>query len=299
MQVRSTRGTLQTPERLDTRVGVVAGLYVAALLSPALVLVVVRWLDLGSGQLALGLLGAVGMVLTAVVAWQVTRRGGLVAWFNSTWVALLVPAVGLVPMLAYFVLMITHLALYVAELEAENAASLVGFTGFFLGIAAGCLGSVLVYMARARLVDATVDDGDVDVEWTAGWPRRARFKFAIGTLVVLGSLFGLAFQQLGWRATQTLFPGGIALALGINNLTSEHTYRVTPAGLEQRRGKRWFVSRQLTPWSQFEGFSVTEDAITLHRPLPHVDVRCSRWDVTIAEEDVVAALEAHLDRRDS
>lgn len=299
MQVRPDRDVLQTPDRLDARFGVVAGLYVAALLAPALLLVVVQRFRLSSELVALGLLGAVGMVCTAVVAWRVTRWGGVVAWFNSTWAALLVPAVGVIPVFGYFFYVILSIAFAVSELQPESAVSLVGFSGFLLGIVAACLGSALVYMARARLVNATVEDGDVRVEWTAGWPRRDGAKFAIGTLGVVGLLYGLTLWQLGWWGAQVFFPLSMILVFGIASLVSERTYRVSPAGLEQRRGTRWFVSPQLVPWSQLEGFSVTDDAIVLHRRLPHVDVRCSRRDLLTDEADVIAALEAHLDRRDS
>lgn len=301
MQVRSGRETLQTPERLDTRFGVVAGLYVAALLSPAVLFVVVRWLHLGSEPLVLGLLGAVGTVLTGVVAWRVTRYGNLVAWFDSTWLALLVPAVGILPVFAYLFQAFLYVAFALSELRTESAASLVGFAGFFLGIAASCLGSALVHMARARLVDEAVGDGDVEIEWTAGWPHRDRFKFGLGVLVVGSPLFALLVWQLGLWATSAVLALGPILVLCIYSVVSERTYRVTPAGLEQRREARFLDSRRLISWSQCEGFSVTDRAIVLHRRLPHLDVRCSRWDLSLDtnEADVIAALEAHIGRRDA
>jgi len=297
MQIRPDRETLQTPERLDTRFGVVAGLYVAALIAPALLLVVVKRLQLGSESTAIGLLGAVVTVCTAVVAWQVTRRGGIVAWFNSTWTALLVPAVGIIPLFVYFWYVFLFIAFTVTDLQPESAANLIGFAGFLSGIAATCLGTALVQMARARIVDETVVDSDVRVEWTAGWPRRDRVRVAIGTLVAVGLPFGLAFWQWGQIVFHAL-PLGIVLVFSIASLVDERTYRLTPAGLEQRRGTRWFVSRQLTPWSQFDGVSVTDDAVVLHRQLPYIDIRCSRQDLVTHEADVIAALEAHLDRRD-
>lgn len=94
MEATSNGGPLRIPDRLDTRFGVVAGLYVASLLSPALVIVVVQRVQLRSGPLALGLLAAVGTVLTAVVTWRVTRWGWLVAWAQSPWTRAFVSAVG-------------------------------------------------------------------------------------------------------------------------------------------------------------------------------------------------------------
>jgi hypothetical protein len=296
MQVRSSHKPLQTPEQLDGRFGLVAGLYVAALLSPALLLIVVPWLGLASWPVALGLLGAVGAVLTATVAWIVSRQSELVAWFDSAWIAVLVPAVGVLPMGLYLFHFFLFVAFAVTDLQADTAANLVGFIGFFLGIVATSLGEYLVLMGRTQLANATVDDTDVAVEWTAGWPRRARLWFMAGTLAVIGLLAGLAFWRLGWRAVTTVLPFGTVLVIVLRSMFSERTYRATSVGLEQRREGRWFVSRRLIPWSRFDGFSVIDDAIVLHRALPHIDVRCRRY--LIDDEAVVAALEDHLDRRD-
>jgi len=299
MQVRSSRETLQTPTQLDTRFGAVAGLYVATLVSPALLFVAMQWLNLDSELVVLGLLGAVGMTLTAAVAWQVTCWGGLVAWFNSPWVAFLVTSVGILPMFAYAFQAFVYIAITVADLQAESTASFVGFIGFFLGFVACCLGGVLVPMARTRLVNATVDASEVDTEWTAGWPRQDRFKLVIGALVIVGVSYALAFWQLGLQGVTMAGATGTIPMVGIHSLASERTYRVTPVGLEQRREARWVESRQLRLWSQFDGFSVTDRAIILHRQLPHFDIRCSRRDLIDDDQDVIAALETHLDRRDS
>lgn len=296
MQFRSSREPLQTPEQLDGRFGLVAGLYVAALLSPALLLIVVQRLQVASWPVALGSLGAVGAVLTVTVTRIVSRQGELVAWFDSAWIAVLIPAVGILPMGLYFFHFFLFVAFAVTDLQADSAAHLVGFIGFFLGIVATSLGSCLVLMARTRLANATVDDADIAVEWRAGWPQRARLKLMVGTLAVVGLLAGLAVWQLGWRAVTTVLPGGIVPVFMLRSMVTERTYRATSAGLEQRREGRWFVPRRLIPWSRFDGFSVTNDAIVLHRALPYVDVRCRRY--LIDDEAVVAALEDHLDRRD-
>ncbi len=297
MQVRSSRELLQTPEQLDRRFSLVAGLYVAALLSPAIVLIVVEWLEVISWPVALGSLGAVGAVLTAAVTWIVSRQGELVVCFDSAWVAVLIPAVGVLPMGLYAFRAFLFVAFAVSDLQAASAASLVGFIGFLLGLVATLLGSYLVVMARTRLANATVDDADSSVEWRAGWPQRARLKLMVATLAVIVPLGGLAVWQLGSRAMTTVLPGVIGLVFALRSIVTERTYRATSAGLEQRRDGRWFVTRRLIPWSRFDGFSVTNDAIVLHRTVPYVDVRCRRY--LIDDEAVVAALEDHLDRRDS
>lgn len=297
MQVRPGRGPHQTPERLDWRFGLVAGIYVAALLSPALVLVVGQRLELTSRFAVLGTLGAVGTVLTAAVARAVSRWGELVGWFDSAWVAVLLPVVGAVPMALYLFDAFLFLALTVTDLQADSVATLVGFVGFLLGIAAASLGSFLVLMGRTRLAHATVDDTEVTAEWTAGWPRRARLRLMTGALAVAGLLAGLAIWQLGWWVAPTVFTSGMVLVIVLRSVVEERTYRATSPGLEQCRAGRWFSPRRLVPWSRFDGFSVTDDAVVLHRDVPHVDVRCRRY--LVDDEAVVAALEAHLDRRDS
>jgi hypothetical protein len=295
MQVRSSHGPLQTPEQLDGRFGLVAGFYVAALLSPALLFIIVQWLGLASWSVTLGLLGVVGTAITTVVARIVSRRGGLVAWSDSPWIAIFVPAVGVLPMGLYLFQFILFIGFVVTDLQADSAAHLVGFIGFFLGIVAASLGSYLVLMARTRMANATVDEGNIAAEWTAGWPQSARLKLIAGTLAVIGLLTGLAVWQIEWRAVTTVLPGGLALVFVFQSIVSERTYRATSVGLEQRSEGRWFVSRRLTPWSRFESFSVTNDAIVLHRTLPYIDVRCRRY--LIDDEAVIAALEDYLDRR--
>lgn len=296
MQVRSSRDSLQTPEQLDGWFSLVAGLYVAALLSPALLLIVVQRLEVASWSVALGSLGAVGAALTIAVTWIVSRQGELVAWFDSAWVAALIPAVGVLPIGLYAFRYFLFIAFAVADLQADSAATLVGFVGFLLGIVATVLGSYLVLMARTRLANAAVDDADIAVEWRAGWPNCARQKLMLVTLAVVGLLTGLGVWQIGWRAMTFVLPGGLVPISMLRSMGTERTYRATAAGLEQRREERWVVSRRLIPWSRFDGFSVTNDAVVLHRTAPSVDIRCRRY--LIDDEAVVAALEAQLDRRD-
>jgi hypothetical protein len=301
VQNPAVAGSLQTPERLETRLGVVAGLYVAVLVSPALTLAVVASLRLASGLVALGLLGALGVVVTVVVTRLVTRRGELVAWLDSTWVGLLLPTVGVLPLLGYAGDAFLTLAFSVSPLQAETAATFVGAVGFVLGLVACLLGSLLVTMGRNRLVATTVDGdeaGDVTAEWTAGWPRRARLGLLLVVFAVATPVVGLAVWRFGWQALTLLPSLGLITILVASAVAGERTYRVTPAGLEQRRETRFAVSRRLTPWSDFEGFTLTDDTLVVHRRSPGLDVRCSRWDLSIADSDVVTALDAHLDRRE-
>lgn len=296
MRNRRGRTRLQTPDRLDTRFGVVAGVYVAALLSPALVFVVVQAAAIESELLAVALLGTVGSVITALVSWRVTHWGGLIEWFNTTFLAVLVPAIGVLPMVGYLFHLIVFLALFVSDLRAESAIPLVGFTGFVCGLLATCLGSALVLMARNRMAEANSKESDHDIEWTAGWPLRDRLGVVLGSLAIVAVVAAPAVWQLGLPGLYSLTVSGV-LAQGIYGLVSERTYRVTPAGLERRRENKLVVSRHLIQWKRLDGFSVTDDAIVLHRLL-RLDYRCARSAIYADEDEIVEALEQHIDRRE-
>jgi hypothetical protein len=245
MQVRATHESLQTPEQLDERFSLVAGLYVAALLTPAVVFSVVQWQGVTSWPVAVGSVVVIGGVLTVAVSWLVSHHGELVAWGDSIWVAVLLPIGGALPMAVYFFEFFLFVAFTVTDLQPDSAAHLVGAIGFLLGMLATLLGSYLVLMARTRLAAATVDGGAGAVEWTAGWPHRTLVTLMVGTLAVVGLLFGLAAWQLGWRVVTTVLPGGIVPVVLVRSLVTERTYRATPAGLEQRRENRWFAPRRL------------------------------------------------------
>lgn len=297
MQIRSRQERLKLPDRLDRSFGAVAGLYLATLLSPAILSGVVQLLDIDSYLVAAGLLCAIGAVITAGGSWLVTCQSSLLLWFDSSWRAALVPAVGILPLFAYAFQALLFVGISVTDLQPESAAHLVGFIGFTLGLGAICLGGGLVQMARNRLVAATVEHSAVTAEWAAGWPNRDRLKLALGSLVLLCLVAGVVFWRLGsWESVLFLqFVG--ALSIGVRQVVSQRTYRVTPDGLELRRDRRLATSRRFVPWSEFEGFTATDDVVVLHRPFPHLSLRWSQWDLDLEETDVVTALEAHLDRR--
>lgn len=286
---------IRTPDRLDYRIGVVAGLYVAALLTPVLVMAFVYRFRLDDSLLTVGLLGVVGTATTAVVAWKVSRWGGIVSWFNSTWLAVLVPALGIFSAIVYLVQVILYLGYFLSDLQPDTTASLVGFIGFALAILAGCLGGVLTLMARTRMVRASIEEADVDIEWAAGWPLKARVKYAMGVIILAMPFFGISFWQLGWWGVNIV---GFLLALlivGLVGLVSERGYRVTPAGLEQRWQQGGVTASKIIPWAGFNGLTVTDDAIVLHRPTPHFDVRVARYDLAVDEAKVLEALQNRLE----
>lgn len=287
--------------QVDLRFSLVAGSYLAALVAPTVVFVAVNRLQLRDTRLVVALLGLATIGTTAVVVWQVTRSGAVIVWLGDGHLRWLVPFVGLVPVVGYVFPMIEFFGHIATGIEAETATALVGFTGFVLGVVASCLGDILVHMARNRLADAAVNDNDVILKWTAGWTRADRIK-AIAGGTILGAIFFVAILlYLGWlevlfepMAILQLFFLFIVLALVTNTMSAKRTYRVTPAGLERRlqkpRGTRLF-----TPWSAFDGLTVTDTRVLLHRGPLQPDVRFSRRDL-VDEDAVIAALDDHLER---
>ena len=138
---------------------------------------------------------------------------------------------------------------------------------------------------------------DFPVEWTAGRPRKRTFVIRLTTALIVVCLYGLVWRSSGESPTFELVAGGLVLGLVLAVRDSQYTFRATTTGLE-RRPIRWGpTGRTHVAWETSTGFSVTNDAIVLHRPFPHPNVRWSRADIIKAEPTIVEALEAHLDRR--
>lgn len=275
---------LQSPERPDTFFGLVAGLYVAALVSPALLVTVAVWLTSDPALLYVGLLGIVTAV-TGLAGWRVSRWRGLAEGLGRTSLAWLLPLLGLLSVGGYF-----------AVATVIDAASGVAIAGFFTGMLAMLLGFGLLAMSRTRYAKAVVDEDTIELEFEAAWPERRRlWVMTVAVALLVASAVTLALRALGvihWDVNLIGFaPGiaGVALSLG-----TERTYRVTPVGLERRMP----ALRQFHAWDSFSGFSVTEDALVVHRRQSwRLDFRCARDDLADLDA-VVATLEQHLDRTD-
>lgn len=290
MEANLTKGANQSSERSRAIFGIVAGLYVAALVSPALILVISKYVD---GRTALISLVGVGLFLAIAVMVGVTRRTGIVDWLDSSWVASLLPIFGAVPAFAYTGLAFEYAVIIIADLPADTASGVIGFSGFILGIAATFLGSILVIMARRRVAQAMIDYEEVGAEWTAGWPLRHRLWTLFSGLTVIGGI--LVLGSIWTRdAPAIAFILVIPFMALFGGLAAKRTYRVTPYGLEQRLP----ASRRLFRWTQFDGFSVTENALILHRQRPYPNIICSRKHIIKDESAIVAALEDRLDRLD-
>lgn len=296
MRNRRKKARLQTPDRLDKNVSLVAGIYVAALLGPVFVLMVVQSAGTENDLLALGLLTAVGVVITAHISWRVSRWGGVLKLFKIPSLAVLVPSLGILSVGGYLIHLAMVRELSLSEAHGGSATAKIEFVGFVLGCVALFFGVVLVVMARTRMTMANVGESDITIEWTAGWPLRDKAAVIMGLLIVFGVLAGVVLRQPDLE-TSTVWSLASILIACYSVWLSERTYRVTPVGLEHRRDSG-VTTRGLKRWKRFTGFSVTEDAIVLHRR-NRIDYRCARSDIDTDEKRIIAALEQHLDRQNS
>ncbi|ELZ11084.1 hypothetical protein C479_09753 [Halovivax asiaticus JCM 14624] len=138
---------------------------------------------------------------------------------------------------------------------------------------------------------------DVPIEWTARRPRKRTFVIRLTTALSVACLYGLVWVSSGDPPIRGMVTGGLVLVLVLAVIESEYTYRATTTGLE-RRPIRWGPTKRTHfAWETSSGFSVTNDAIVLHRPFPQLDRRWSRADIIETEPAIVEALEEHLDRR--
>lgn len=293
----TSANSLLAPDSSNLQFGVLAGSYVAALIAPVLTLFVVEYFDLRSWILALGILGAVGTALGAVVVRLVTDTGTNAKWLNTGWLAWLLPLVGFVPLFAYYWSVFEVFIYLYAGLEAEIAASVVGAAGFILGIVACWLGEFMVRTARNRVASFAVANEDIAVEWTAPWPLAHKIKAQIGVGLTCLAVVGLVAITYSLQSLPYTLPAVVVFILVTKSALADRVYRLTPSGLEHRRESSIVDSRQFIPWSRIDGFTVTDSAIILHRPWLRPSIRFSLRDIQFTEEDVVAALDEHLDRR--
>lgn len=271
-----------------------AGLYIVALALPSVLLILVQWLP---SEISLYAISLIGLLFTTLMTWFLTQREELLNWLNSTWAAILVPILGLLPMIGHANLFFRYLAATVTELEQETAASLIGFIGFFSGLAAAFIGVVLIVAARIRFVNTSLNEDDVTIEWAAGWPRRLLYTVRLAAVCLFLALYGVVSVWSRNISPIEIIYAGIVSTLVLSSLGATHTYRVTPFGLEQRRG--WILrTRRQFSWESLDGFSVTGNAIVLHRQFPGIDIRCARSDIIMQELSIIEALEDRLERKD-
>lgn len=267
----------------DTFFAFVAGLYVAVLVTPAVVAVLATTVTTDSGLLYLSFL-AVLTGLTAGGTWVAARWRGVAERTGRTGLRWLFEVVAVAFAGGYLLV----------GMRRGDAAGVAGIGGFFTALFGVILGFGLTVMSRNRYVKAVVDEDAVAATWRAGWPkRRRRAAQAIGLVFMLGYMGGsLADLAFGTDWLQPLGTGLLAVGVSVINLGQERTYRTTPFGLETKLP----MYRNVYDWDGFESFEVHERAILLHRRSPwRPVVRCARADLD-DEAAVVDALEEYLPR---
>jgi hypothetical protein len=267
----TTRSILGQPnaERPDGEYAFVAGLYVAALTAPALVLAVSQVVA-DAAVLYLSLLVAVTGV-TAVAGWVVSRTPGLAVILGShdaVWLLVVLP-------FDWF----GGAALGVDPSDIAAPLAVIGTAGGML------LGIILVAMSRTRHANAALEDAVELAEWEARWPRRWR-RIAGGISIVtftassLGILAAFVFDsEWGWRLYYLLFVGVVLM-----NVLNPRTFCVTDAGLVVEHP----LQRQFRPWSAYMSYELSDEALVIRsavwwRP----SHRCDRAD--ISDVDAVRA----------
>lgn len=155
------------------------------------------------------------------------------------------------------------------------------FTGF--------LGLGPVVMAHNRYTRVALADATTFADFEARRSGRDRRLFTVGggTLLAVAAaslVADLAFgvgEPFRWLATGLPGFGAVLVATASQTRTVE----VTDAGLVVRRP----VHADVHPWSAFDGYAVSADALVVSRRSSwRPDVRCDPEDV----EDVAAAVEA-------
>lgn len=233
----------------DPLLGLLVGLYAALLVTPLVLLVVERTLTT-SAALLYGT-ALVTLAVVTVAGWRLAdRRRRVVVTLGGTplrWL-FLAPPVGL-GVLGFALL---------------GSVGAVGVLAFFFAMFAALAAFALSVMVRTRYADARTADATEYAEWRAGWPEPARRRLTLGGGVSLG-LAILAFlagvvtgDEWLWTVGQVAFPFGVVVL----TLGQERDYVATDVGIEQRLP----IARRLFPWTAFDGYARTDDAIVLTRP---------------------------------
>jgi MFS family permease len=268
--------------RPDGEYAFVAGLYAAALLAPALVLLLAS-VRSDAATLYVGFLLAV-TGLTAIAGWVVSRIPGFASRLgrrDAVWLLVVLP-------FGWFAGAFGADAVHVDLPGVAVPLAVVCTAGGML------LGLMLVAMSRTRHADSVLERTTESAAWEARWPRRWRRVAAgvsVGAFAASAVGFVAAFGfgiEWGWRLYYLLFVGAVLM-----NVLNPRTFRVTDAGLVVENP----LQRHFRPWSAFAGYELTDDALVIRsaarwRP----DHRSDRADVEDVDA-VVTALDEHLPRR--
>ena len=259
---------LASNRRSDPVFGIAAGLYLALVLSPAVLLAVsvAGWTE---PAVLYGAFLATGVGALALAGLVFSSRLGLAPRLGSSPLAWVPAALGVVVA-----------AGALATFEYGGGISVIGV---FLGLFAALGGLALGGLAYSRYAAAVLESAAEQLAFEAGWPTTARNRL----YAVAGVVAGLS--AIGWVAgvvagpdwLATLGQLGFSLGLVTSVAARSRTYRVTSAGLAVDEPLR----TRVVPWSAFEGWDRTDDAIVVRRPR-RVDVRVAADD--LEDPDAVA-----------
>jgi len=295
-----TQNSTVSPDRLGPRFGALVGTYIAALIAPTLTLFTVEYFGLRSKVLAFAVLGTIGITIAFGTAFLTTENGQIASWLNSGWVAWLFPLLGLVPMMAYHFSVLEVFAAYLIDSAAIPVSSLVGATGFLLGIVAVVAGEIAIRTARNRVASSVIASENVLIEWTSRWPRAHKIKVQIFIMFTgLISVGLLSFWNIPYLAVLTALVV-ITLVVTTNIVLSDRVYKLTPAGLEHSRSGsgKFFTWHQFIPNSQIKYFTVSENHVILRRSGFLPSIRFDRHDLRLDDEKIINNLEEHFDKQE-
>lgn len=232
--------------------GFVVGLYAAAVVAPAVTVVVAASTTTAPGALFAALLGTAAVV-AGIAGWFGRRRSVAVRLGATRWVwaAMGIP-------LAYFGVLFAADPTRGAVLPEPVAwVALIGaLAGLFTGLG-------LVTAAHNRHAKAVLADAPPEVEFAARAPERDRTlaKRAAGGLVAVGALGSAAEVLLAFDWFEWLTGMFVGLAASLAGMTNRRETRVSAAGLVAGTP----THERLLPWSAFESYDVTDDAIVVRR----------------------------------
>ena len=235
-------------DRPDSSYAVAAGLYVAVVVAPMVVLGLSA-ITSSAAVLYLSLLGAIASV-AAIAGWGVSRTRGLAVTIGRTVLAWFLP-------IAPFAWVVGVFGATVVGWEPPDTA----FALSVIGTGGGAfLGIILLGMSRSRYTEAVLGETVELAQWEARLPRRWRY-LAIGGMVLTGILgivgliaeFAFGIDWAGWFYTLIFI---WSLFAGVEN---PRTFRVTEVGLAVGRP----LQHRFKSWSALTGYTLTDDALIL------------------------------------
>jgi hypothetical protein len=245
-----TRGALgqSNAEYPDPSYAIAAGLYVAALLAPVVVLILSLALS-DAAVLYLSFLGAVAGI-AVVAGWSVSRIRGLAVSLGGNTAVRLLAVFPLVWSVGVF----GSSAVGREVPDIAGPLAVVGTGGGFL------LGLLLIALSRSRYAMAVLTDAEEFAQWEARWPRRWRYLSLVGMVVaVVAGGVGIIVQfvfGVDWAGSIYYL---MFIWTPLAGAANPRTFRVTAAGLVVERSPL----KRFQPWSAIKGYTLTNDALII------------------------------------